>query len=98
MTRDPLPRRSPQLKELRAEAEKEKEEEGEALGVVKNKEGLRQSMRIQKLQDELGVLVKQSQDLEKMEEDLGAAADISLEQELGEDAWCMVGEEPKLKS
>ena len=55
-------------------------------------------MRIWKLQDELGTLVKQSQDLEEMEEDLGTASDIVLEQELGKEAWCVVGEEPKLKS
>ena len=98
ITRDPLPRRSPQLKELKVDTKKEKEEKGEALGVVRNKEGLRQSMRIRKLQDELGALVKQSQNLEEIDEELGITADIALEQELGEEAWCVVGEEPELKS
>ena len=37
--------------------------EDEALGVVKNKDSLWQSMQIQKLQEELNALTQQSQDL-----------------------------------
>ena len=37
----PITKEVPQLKELRADTKMEKEEEGEALGVVRNKEGLR---------------------------------------------------------